>query len=67
MSDLIVPEMTTDNAVLLLAAAESLGLPPEVVRTSSDGFIVSEEVHTKAFGKAATKKADSVDAEPTQE
>lgn len=37
-----------DNAVLLLAAAEELGLPPSAVRTSEGGFEVPDEVAEKA-------------------
>lgn len=40
---------TSDNAVLLLAAAQELGLGPEVVRTSEGAFVVPEEVRDKAF------------------
>lgn len=60
MSDTVtVPEKTTENAVLLLAAAEELGLGPEVVRTTEDGFVVSKEIHDKAFGdkKSPAKKS----------
>jgi hypothetical protein len=50
---------TADNAVLLLAAAEELGLGQEVVRTTEGSFVVPKEVHDKAFpppAKKATKK-----------
>ena len=42
-------ESTEDNAVLLLAAAEELGLDVHVVRTSEGAFFVPEEVYHKAF------------------
>lgn len=47
MSDPI--ERNTDNAILLLAAAEELGLPPEVVRSTTEGFEAPDEVVQKAF------------------
>lgn len=37
-----------ENAVLLLDAADKLGLEPDVVRTTSFGFSVPEEVAKKA-------------------
>lgn len=53
MADVEVPfdDNTTDNAVLLLAAAEELGLDAHVVRTSESAFIVPDEVHERAFPK----------------
>jgi hypothetical protein len=39
----------TDQAVLLLAAAEELDLGPSAVKTSEGAFIVPEEVHQRAF------------------
>ena len=47
--------MSADNAVLLLAAAEELGLDAGVVETTSDGvFRVPQEVVDKAgLGKKA--------------
>lgn len=63
MSDNVTVEgLTSDNATLLLAAAEELGLEPEVVRTSEDGFVVPQEVHDKAFGKAKATKSASTGA-----
>lgn len=55
-------ENRSETAILLLASAEKLGLPAESVRTSSDGFVVSEELADDAgFGekpeKPAAKKA----------
>lgn len=53
----------SDNAVLLLAAAEELGLGAGVVKTSEGAFEVPQEVYDKAFGspepakKTATKRA----------
>lgn len=44
----VVPEMTSANAILLLDAAESLGLGPEVVRVISEGFEVPAAVAAEA-------------------
>jgi len=40
----------SDQAVLLLAAAEELGHGPAVVKTGNGTFIVPQDVHDKAFG-----------------
>jgi hypothetical protein len=55
--DVTVPfdDKTSDNAVLLLAAAEELGLDAGVVKTSEGAFVVPQEVHDKAFGKEEKK------------
>lgn len=66
MSDSVEVEFGDDpgeQAVLLLAAAEELGLEQSVVRTGSRVFVVPEEVRDKAFStepeekKAPAKKA----------
>jgi hypothetical protein len=59
VSDVEVPfdDKTSDNAVLLLAAAEELGLGPEAVKTNEGAFIVPQEVADKAFRKEPDKKA----------
>ena len=62
MSDAVeVPfdDNPTDQAVLLLAAAEELDLDQSVVATGEGMFVVPQEVHDKAFGKkkAPAKKA----------
>jgi hypothetical protein len=50
----------SDQAVLLLAAAEDLGLDADVVRTAEGAFVVSQEVHDKAFPpKKSSKKSKS--------
>lgn len=59
----------TDNAVLLLAAAEDLGLGSKAVKTTEGAFLVPQAVYNKAFGdqddqptpakKAASKRAAS--------
>ena len=51
-------DSASDTAVLLLAAAESLDLDPNVVRTTEGAFVVPKEVHDKAFppAKKAAKK-----------
>ena len=55
--------ITSDNAILLLAAAEDLDLDASVVRTTSDGhFLVPEEVAKKAGIKAD----DDEDTKPAQ-
>lgn len=59
MSDeVIIPfdQKVNDNAVLLLAAAEELGLPADVVRTTEGAFVVSQEVYDKAFGPREEEK-----------
>jgi len=65
--DVQVPfdDNTQDNAVLLLAAAEDLGLDPDVVRTYEGGFTVPKEVHDKAFPpkRRATKKTSKSETE----
>lgn len=59
MSDVEIEGRSRDTAVLLLAAAEDLGLDPSVVRTTTNGYVVPEEVAKKADGgdKAPAKKA----------
>jgi len=61
MSDVEVPFNgdAADNAVLLLAAAEELGLGARAVKTTAGAFVVPQEVHDRAFGKekAPAKKA----------
>lgn len=63
MTEVEIPygDNPSDTATLLLAAAESLGLEPWVVRTTSDNtvFLVPEEVAKKVKSednKAAAKK-----------
>lgn len=46
----------SEQATLLLAAAEDLGLDQAVVGTQEGAFLVPQEVHDQAFGKT-TKKA----------
>jgi hypothetical protein len=49
-----------ETAVLLLAAAEELGLDQATtVRTGEGNFIVPKEVADKAFGKGKTEAADT--------
>jgi len=55
---------STDNAVLLLAAAEELGLGSDAVKTTEGAFLVPKEVRDRAFrqeekkpAKKATKRA----------
>ena len=52
--------LTSDNAVLLLEAAENLGLDASTVRTSSEGyFTVPQEVADKAGLAPAEEKSTS--------
>lgn len=57
----------SDTATLLLAAADDLGLQPDVVETTSDRvFRVPEEVATKA-GVEVVEDEEPVTAEPEPE
>lgn len=49
-------EKPSDTAVLLLAAAEELGLSADVVKTREGGFLVPAEVNEQAFGKREAEK-----------
>lgn len=56
----VPPGEATEVAQKLLAAAERLGLPANVVQTASDGvwgfsFIVPQEVADKAYGAPAVE------------
>lgn len=60
MSDVKVEGLTSDNAILLLAAAEELKLSPSVVRTTEGHFLAPQAVVDKAGlnpDKAAKKTA----------
>jgi hypothetical protein len=46
--DVEVEGQTSDNATILLEAAEKLGLDPGVVRTTDGGFVVPKDVFKKA-------------------
>jgi len=66
VSDVPIPfDKPRDQATLLLAAAEDLGLDASVVRTYEGGFLVPQEVNDKAFPKEperpkrAKKKSES--------
>ena len=48
MSDVQIEGRSADKATLLLAAAEELGLDASVVRTTSGGYIVPEDVADEA-------------------
>jgi hypothetical protein len=56
--DVAFGDNPSDQAVLLLAAAEDLGLDPDVVKTTEGGFAVPKEVHDKAFGNQKQDKDD---------
>lgn len=64
----------SENAVLLLAAAEQLDLDPSVVETTSGAYLVPQEVKDKAFEekksedtKAPAKKAAAKKAAPKKD
>lgn len=72
MSDIVIDGRDQDKAVLLLAAAADLDLDASVVRTTSKGYVVPDEVAKKAglvkkapAKKTAAKKA--AEAEPKGE
>jgi hypothetical protein len=48
-----------EQATLLLAAADELGLDPDVVRTTEGGFSVPSEVNDKAYPPKKSKKSES--------
>lgn len=50
---------TKDNAVLLLAAADELGIPRHVIRTTRQGFTAPDEVLAKAFGEKKQARRSS--------
>jgi topoisomerase IA-like protein len=57
MSDVEIEGRSRDNAILLLAAAEELDLDVSVVRTTTNGYIVPEEVANEAgLGEEKPKK-----------
>lgn len=61
MSDVKVEGLTSDNAILLLAAAEELKLSPSVVRTTTEGYFLAPQAVVDKAGlnpdKAAKKTA----------
>jgi len=62
MSDQVeIPfDKASEQATLLLAAAEELGLEPDVVQTYEGGFRVPKEVNDKAYPpKKTAKKSES--------
>lgn len=64
--DEFVEGLSSDNAVLLLAAAEELGLDQNVVRTSTDGaggFYAPPEVVKKATSSSKKSPPKSDDKE----
>ena len=67
MTDIEIPfgDNNTDNAVLLLAAAEELKQDASVVRTSDSAFIVPEDIAKKAGLKGEkVEDEDSASEEP---
>ena len=58
---------TGDQARALLAAAELLGLEPEVVRSVDQGFTVPSAVAELAFAPAEIDPLDPTTQEPSHE
>lgn len=56
MSDVHIKGRSPEKAILYLAAAEDLGLDASVVRTTSDGYLLPEEI-IKASEKPAQQPA----------
>lgn len=54
---------SAEKATLLLAAAEELDLPADVVKVQGGQFVVPAEVEKKAFG---SRKSDSGDKQPAK-
>lgn len=60
MSDVEIEGRGSDKAILLLAAAKDLGLDPKVVvRTTSTGYIVPEEVAKQAEKPTESPKKEA--------
>lgn len=60
MSDTVKVAVSTDNAVLLLAAAEALGRDPSVVVTTSNGwFEVPADLAAKAKVTVIEEEGDA--------
>jgi hypothetical protein len=62
MTDVEIEGRSKEQAIVLLAAAKDLGLSTSVVRTTTTGYLVPEEVAKKAEAgpeeeKAPVKKA----------
>lgn len=63
MTDVIIEGRSKDNAILLIAAAREIGADETLVRTTTSGYIVPEEIAAAAFPtekaeeKAPAKKA----------
>ena len=67
MTDVKVPfgANAKETAILLLDAAENLGLDADVIRTNSDRqFVTSEEVAKKAGVQTLNEDGSSSDSEP---
>lgn len=66
MTDVQIEGRSRDSAILLLAAARDLDLPTSVVRTTTNGYIVPEEVADKAgLGEEKPKAAKKTAAKKT--
>lgn len=55
--------LTEDNAVLMLDAAEKLGVDKGVVRVEQAGLTAPEEVLDKAFGRKSSTKSQNKNEE----
>lgn len=59
MTDTTIAGRSSQRAILLLAAAEHLGLRADVVRTTSAGYIVPQGVADEAGLTDADEEADA--------
>jgi topoisomerase IA-like protein len=65
MSDVEIKGRSRDNAILLLAAATDLDLPASVVRTTTNGYLVPEEIAKKAGLADEDSKSEKPPAKKT--
>jgi topoisomerase IA-like protein len=67
MSNVYVDGRSSDKAVLFLAAAETLGLDPSVVRTTTNGYNVPDDVAKEAgFDADGKPLSERPKAEPAK-
>lgn len=57
MSDVLIEGRSKEQAILLLAAAEDLGLDASVVRTTHKGYLVPEKVAKQVESGSEEEKA----------
>lgn len=66
MTDVLIEGRSSESATLLLAAAEDLDLDAAVVRTTSRGYLVPQEVADKAgLGEGESAPAKKTAAKKT--